>query len=52
MTAFWTGAQSALDVRCLAELTGGQYIQANSQEELIEAFQKTLGCPMMSRVTP
>ena len=52
MTAFWTAAQSAIDVRCLAEATGGQYIQTNNQEELVEAFQKTLGCPMMSRLAP
>ena len=52
MTAFWTGAQSALDVRCLAEATGGEYIQTNNQEELVQAFQKTLGCPMMSRLAP
>ena len=44
--------QSAIDVRCLAEATGGQYIQTNNQEELVEAFQKTLGCPMMSRLAP
>jgi Ca-activated chloride channel family protein len=50
MTAFWTGAQSALDVRCLAEETGGLYITAESQEELVEAFEKTLGCPMMSKL--
>lgn len=50
MTAFWTGGQSAIDLRCLAEATGGLYIGTNSQEELVEAFQKTLGCPMMSRL--
>jgi Ca-activated chloride channel homolog len=44
----WTGAQSILDVKCLAEETGGLYITANNRQELIEAFQKTLGCPMMS----
>jgi Ca-activated chloride channel family protein len=49
MKAFLTGAQSAIDVRCLAETTGGHFIQTDSQEELVEAFQKTLGCPMMSR---
>jgi Ca-activated chloride channel family protein len=52
MTAFWTGGQSAIDVRCLAESTGGLYIGTNSQEELVEAFQKTLGCPMMSELAP
>ena len=46
----WTGAQSILDVQCLAEETGGLYITANNREELIKAFEKTLGCPMMSRV--
>jgi Ca-activated chloride channel homolog len=44
----WTGAQSILDVKCLAEETGGLYITANNRQDLIEAFQKTLGCPMMS----
>ncbi|MEM7191664.1 MAG: VWA domain-containing protein [Pseudomonadota bacterium] len=48
MTAFWTGAQSALDVQCLAKETGGLYIATNNKEELIRAFEKTLGCPMMS----
>ena len=50
MTAFWTGAQSALDVRCLAEESGGLYIEAENQEELVEAFEKTLGCPMLSQL--
>src|SRR5680860_1239421 len=31
MTSFWTGAQSALDVKCLAEQTGGLYITAENQ---------------------
>ena len=44
----WTGAQSFLDTKCLAEETGGLYITANNRQELIEAFRKTLGCPMMS----
>lgn len=50
MTAFWTAAQSALDVQCLAKETGGLYIATNNQEELVKAFEKTLGCPMMSAV--
>jgi Ca-activated chloride channel family protein len=45
----WTGAQSILDVQCLAEETGGLYITANNRQDLIKAFEKTLGCPMMSR---
>jgi Ca-activated chloride channel family protein len=44
----WTGAQSYLDVKCLAEETGGLYITAENRQDLIEAFEKTLGCPMMS----
>jgi Ca-activated chloride channel homolog len=46
----WTGAQSILDVKCLAEETGGLYITAENRQDLIEAFEKTLGCPMMSAV--
>jgi Ca-activated chloride channel homolog len=49
LTGFsWTGAQSILDVQCLAEKTGGLYITAKTREDLVKAFQKTLGCPMMS----
>jgi Ca-activated chloride channel homolog len=46
----WTGAQSFLDVKCLAEETGGLYITAENRQDLVEAFEKTLGCPMMSSV--
>jgi Ca-activated chloride channel homolog len=46
----WTGAQSILDVKCLAEETGGLYITAQNRHDLVQAFQKTLGCPMMSAV--
>ena len=44
----WTGAQSFLDVKCLAEETGGHYITAENRQDLVRAFEKTLGCPMMS----
>jgi len=47
----WTGAQSFLDVKCLAEETGGLYITAENRQDLVEAFNKTLGCPMMSAVS-
>ena len=46
----WTGAQSYLDVKCLAEETGGLYITAENRQDLVEAFEKTLGCPMMSAI--
>jgi Ca-activated chloride channel homolog len=48
----WTGAQSILDVKCLAEETGGLYITAENRQDLVKAFEKTLGCPMMSAVSP
>jgi len=48
----WTGAQSILDVKCLAKETGGLYISTKNREELIQAFEKTLGCPMMSSRSP
>jgi Ca-activated chloride channel family protein len=41
----WTGAQSILDVKCLAEEAGGLYITANNRRDLVQAFEKTLGCP-------
>ena len=46
----WTGAASILDVKCLAEETGGLYITAQNRDDLIKAFEKTLGCPMMSAI--
>jgi Ca-activated chloride channel family protein len=48
----WTGAQSFLDTKCLAEETGGHYITAENQQDLVDAFEKTLGCPMMSAINP
>lgn len=45
----WTGEQSVLDIMCLAEQSGGLYIAAQSEDELVEALEKTLGCPMLSR---
>ena len=48
----WTGEQSILDVKCLAEQNGGLYITAESEEELAEALEKTLGCPMLSEALP
>jgi Ca-activated chloride channel family protein len=44
----WIGETSVLDVKCLAQETGGLYISAENEEDLVRAFQKTLGCPMMS----
>ena len=45
----WTGEQSILDVKCLAEKNGGLYITAETEEELIVALEKTLGCPTVTQ---
>jgi Ca-activated chloride channel homolog len=47
----WTGEQSILDAKCLAEQNNGLYITAESQQDLIDALEKTLGCPMLSQRT-
>ncbi len=46
----WTGEQSILDAKCLAESNGGLYISADAEEDLSKALEKTLGCPMLSRL--
>ncbi len=49
----WTGEQSLIDARCLAEDNGGLYISVNTSDELVEALIKTLDCPMVTeRVSP
>jgi Ca-activated chloride channel homolog len=48
----WTGEQSILDVRCLAEQNGGIYVAAENEDELEQALEKTLGCPMLSEALP
>jgi len=48
----WTGEQSITDAKCLAEQNGGLYITAENQQDLIEALEKTLGCPMLSEALP
>ena len=45
----WTGEQSITEAKCLAEQNNGLYIKANSKEELAEALEKTLDCPMISQ---
>ena len=44
----WMGEQSVLDTKCLAEQNGGLYLTAETQDELKEAIEKTLGCPMVT----
>jgi Ca-activated chloride channel family protein len=48
----WMGEQSVLDTQCLAEKNGGLFITVDTKEELIEALQKTLDCPMLTERAP
>lgn len=45
----WTGEQSLVDAKCLADRNGGLYIAAETEEDLIVALEKTLDCPMSAR---
>jgi Ca-activated chloride channel family protein len=45
----WTGEQSIVETKCLAEQNGGAYIPVETEDELASAFEKTLGCPMISQ---
>lgn len=44
----WTGEQNAQEAKCLAETNNGLYITADTLEELVAAFKRTLACPMLS----
>jgi Ca-activated chloride channel homolog len=44
----WTGVDSVMELKCLAEENSGLYIKADSEEELVKALEKTLDCPMLS----
>ncbi|MEM7191663.1 MAG: vWA domain-containing protein [Pseudomonadota bacterium] len=44
----WLGAQSLMDAKCLAEVTGGLYLNVQGEDDLVRAFDKTLSCPMIS----
>ena len=46
----WMGEQSLLDVKCLAEKNGGLYLPVESEDELIAALERTLGCPMVTEL--
>lgn len=45
----WTGEQSIFDVKCLVKENGGLYTTVETEEELIEALEKTLGCPLVTQ---
>jgi Ca-activated chloride channel homolog len=46
----WTGEQSVVETKCLAERNRGLYLTAETQDELMQALEKTLDCPMISTV--
>jgi Ca-activated chloride channel family protein len=46
----WTGGgNSVMDLMCVVDQNGGLYVRANSEQELVEALEKTLDCPMISQ---
>jgi len=45
----WTGENSIVDTQCLAEQTGGLYTKVDTEDELIAALEKALGCPMLTQ---
>jgi Ca-activated chloride channel family protein len=45
----WTGGNSVMDLMCATKATNGLYLKANSEDELVEALEKTLDCPMVSQ---
>jgi Ca-activated chloride channel homolog len=47
----WMGEQSIDEAKCLADQTGGLYITARTEEDLVQALEKTLDCPMTSALT-
>lgn len=48
----WLGPKSAMDAQCLAEKTGGTYLNVQGEDDLAGAFEQTLSCPMMSMWRP
>ena len=48
----WTGGNPVGDLMCLADENNGLYTKANSEEDLVEALEKTLDCPMISQAAP
>jgi Ca-activated chloride channel family protein len=48
----WTGGNTVIDLMCLADENHGLYARANSEEDLVDALEKTLDCPMISEASP
>lgn len=43
------GDSEYFKARCVADETGGRYYPVSTEDELIEALRKTLGCPFLTR---
>jgi Ca-activated chloride channel family protein len=46
----WMGEQSVVEAKCLAERNRGLYLTVETEDELMEALEKALGCPMTTRL--
>ncbi len=46
------GIRATFGASCIAERTGGIYVPVETLEELVEAFRKALGCPLMTDASP
>jgi Ca-activated chloride channel homolog len=46
----WTGEQSVVETKCLAERNRGLYLTVETEDQLMEALEKTLGCPMVTQL--
>ncbi len=42
------GQDGYFRARCMADATGGQYVSASTEDELVKALRKTLGCPFVT----
>lgn len=49
---FREGQAEYFSARCLADQTGGEYVSASSEDELVKALRKTLGCPFVTEKAP
>ena len=45
----WMGEQAVVETQCLVEANGGLYTTVETEDELVDALEKTLGCPMLTR---
>jgi Ca-activated chloride channel family protein len=46
----WTGEQSVVETKCLAEHNRGLYLTVETEDELMQVLEKTLGCPMVAQL--